>query len=53
MMEATKCQNEFSVGVKEINSQHLSLLETINILLEDQRYKYKISRFLPALFSRI
>jgi len=52
-MKILKWQNEYSVGVKEIDDQHRSLLDTINSLLEEQSVKYEESKFSPTLFTLI
>ncbi len=52
-MEKLEWQSEYSVGVKEIDDQHRSLLDTINTLLVEQRVKYDESKFSPALYSLI
>jgi hemerythrin len=52
-MKTIEWQDDFTVGVKELDDQHRSLLNTINTLLEDQRDKYEATKFLPALSSLI
>jgi hemerythrin len=52
-MEKLEWQSEYSVGVKEIDDQHQSLLDTINTLLVEQRVRYDAAKFSPALYSLI
>jgi len=52
-MKNLEWQNEYSVGVEEIDDQHRSLLNTINTILEEQRVRYDASKFSPALYSLI
>jgi len=52
-MKNLEWQNEYSVGVEEIDDQHRSLLDTINTILEEQRVRYDASKFSPALYSLI
>jgi hemerythrin len=52
-MKTIEWQDSFTVGVKELDDQHRSLLNTINALLEDQRDTYDASKFSPALSSLI
>jgi len=52
-MKTIEWQNEYTVGVKELDDQHRNLLNTINTLLEEQRDKYEAAKFSPALSSII
>jgi hemerythrin len=52
-MKTIEWQDEYTVGVKELDDQHRSLLNTINMLLEEQRDKYEAAKFSPALSSLI
>ena len=52
-MKTLEWQDEYTVGVKELDDQHRSLLNTINMLLEEQRDKYEAAKFSPALSSLI
>ncbi len=52
-MKTIEWQNEYTVGVKELDDQHRNLLKTINTLLEEQRDKYEAAKFSPALSSII
>jgi hemerythrin-like metal-binding domain len=52
-MKTIEWQDEYTVGVKELDDQHRSLLKTINTLLEEQRDKYEAEKFSPALSSLI
>jgi hemerythrin len=52
-MKTIEWQDDFTVGVKELDDQHRSLLNTINTLLEDQRDNYEATKFSPALSSLI
>ena len=52
-MKTIEWQNEYTVGVKELDDQHRNLLKTINTLLEEQRDKYEAAKFSTALSSLI
>ena len=52
-MKTIEWQDEYTVGVKELDDQHRNLLNTINTLLEEQGDKYKVAKFSPALSSLI
>jgi hemerythrin len=52
-MKTIEWQDNFTVGVKELDDQHRSLLNTINTLLDEQRDKYEAKKFSPALSSLI
>ncbi|MGD0590855.1 MAG: bacteriohemerythrin [Bacteroidota bacterium] len=52
-MKTIEWQDEYTVGVKELDDQHQSLLNMINTLLEEQRDKYEAAKFSPALSSLI
>jgi hemerythrin-like metal-binding protein len=52
-MRIIEWQDEYTVGVKELDDQHRCLLNTINTLLEEQRDKYESAKFSPALCSLI
>jgi hemerythrin len=52
-MRTIEWQDDYTVGVKELDDQHRNLLKTINTLLEEQRDKYEAAKFSPALSSII
>jgi len=52
-MKTMEWQNDYTVGVKELDDQHRSLLKTINTLIEEQEDKYEAAKFSPALSSLI
>ena len=52
-MRTIEWQDEYTVGVKELDDQHRSLLNTINTLIEEQEDKYEAAKFSPALSSLI
>jgi hemerythrin len=52
-MNTIKWQDEYTVGVKELDDQHRSLLNTINTLIEEQEGKYEAAKFSTALSSLI
>jgi hemerythrin len=52
-MRTIEWQDDYTVGVKELDDQHRCLLNTINTLLEEQRDKYEAAKFSPALSSLI
>jgi hemerythrin len=52
-MRTIEWQDDYTVGVKELDDQHRCLLNTINTLLEEQSDKYEAAKFSPALSSLI
>jgi hemerythrin-like metal-binding protein len=52
-MRTLEWQDDYTVGVKELDDQHRSLLNTINTLLEEQGDNYEAAKFSPALASLI
>jgi hemerythrin-like metal-binding domain len=52
-MRTIEWQDDYTVGVKELDDQHRCLLNTINTLLEEQGDKYEAAKFSPALSSLI
>jgi hemerythrin len=52
-MRTIEWQDDYTVGVKELDDQHRSLLDTINTLIEEQRDKYEAAKFSLALSSLI
>ena len=52
-MRTLEWQENYSVGVKELDDQHRSLLDTINTLLEEQQDKYEAAKFSSTLSSLI
>jgi hemerythrin len=52
-MRTIEWKDDYTVGVKELDDQHRSLLKTINMLIEEQSDKYEAEKFLPALSSLI
>jgi len=52
-MKTIEWQDEYTVGVKELDNQHRNLLDIINILLKEQSDKYEASKFKSALTSLI
>ena len=52
-MKTIEWQNEYTVGVKELDDQHRNLLNTINTLIKEQEDKYEAAIFSPALSSLI
>jgi hemerythrin len=52
-MRTIEWQDDYTVGVKELDDQHRCLLNTINTLLEEQGDKFEAAKFSPALSSLI
>jgi hemerythrin-like metal-binding protein len=48
-----KWQDEYSVGVKEIDDQHQHLLSIINTLIIDQQEKYDVNKLSEVVASMI
>jgi hemerythrin-like metal-binding protein len=46
-------QNEYSVGVKDLDDQHQKLLHIINTLLNERREKYNATKLSNAISSLI
>jgi hemerythrin-like metal-binding protein len=44
-MRKLKWQDEYAVGVKELDDQHKSLLDIINVLIEEQQNDYDETKF--------
>jgi hemerythrin len=52
-MRTIEWQDDYTVGVKELDDQHRNLLNTINTLIKEQEDKYEAAIFSPALSSLI
>ncbi|MBN1398161.1 MAG: hemerythrin family protein [Bacteroidetes bacterium] len=52
-MKIIEWNDKYSVGIREIDDQHRTLVNTINKLLEDQRDEYDALKFKTALSSLI
>jgi hemerythrin-like metal-binding protein len=52
-MVTLKWQDEYTVGVKELDEQHQSLLNVINLVIEEQTENYEEEKFLVAITSLI
>jgi hemerythrin-like metal-binding protein len=46
-------QDEYTVGVKELDDQHQNLLTIINALLKEQQYKYDAGKLSEAISTLI
>jgi hemerythrin-like metal-binding protein len=53
MFEPLKWQDEYSVGIKEIDNQHMSLLMIINKLMSEQEDEFKAKQFSETIPSLI
>jgi hemerythrin len=52
-MKTMEWQDEYSVGVKELDDQHRALLGAVNVMLREQKDNYDAEKFSDALFSLI
>jgi hemerythrin len=52
-MKTIEWQDEYSVGVKELDKQHKNLLNAINKLLEEKNNNFEALKFSPALSALI
>ncbi len=52
-MKILEWQDEYTVGVKELDDQHRALLGAINVMLREQKDNYDAEKFSDALFSLI
>jgi hemerythrin len=53
MYTPIKWQDEYSVGVKELDAQHQNMLKLINMLLEGQQDKYDANKMSELISSLI